>query len=818
MISPNVIITKNYDTIKRIFFGPKSMGDAKKQSLSEVLKSIENDDETLICAPGSNDVLLELDFNMPQGNVPNGYINAKFLETKKTLEYFLLDQSNLETQFNFIRSLDRKAGVSLDENLKKLNRFYIAFGTGDNLNEWAGPFVVTIGAANMVLENNVKIITIGFINSGDLQSVRGYTSKLYGNLGFEGEKLNAMFPRGTEMTFAGSIKLDMGLSERLGPRIKKRHYTKRVLNPEYSWNPWIRELLMSYIGSVYDDGRQAGQPNRRVMVLLSEDFDKIFNKKIEGTVSLDFERNYASQLWEMGIRLCNIDDTENATQAWYQKKTKSYDDYYKRQGNSDATRDVPTEVMELYENGILQEADLKMESVIKTGADEKNPELIMDPIFNFIGGLKRNQSSSKDFVLFELNDAEIIDMLDKAAMSGNGFLLGAGPGDSKIIFGEVDLVKKLIFLSDEGKSNLENDFGKMFSEPRLDGMDWDQYRKDFKDTILARERIQNSSFKEKLDFGPFDTEFQEIKEVSDMIFLHGVKNSNVQSVTFTKDVMQGALMNFNVTSAQRSPVVNSFLREVVKNDDFKIADLVSYLESKGIFTDDVITSKVNLIEFLNDLARNPDSEEATKFKKLEDQSTSNRIARGRESTQNEFNNYVDILVGYARLMKEHSGNLPTVDVGYSDSNGESPRGYEAYVDLFNKSSELINQITVKTLPFFNQKNYFERNCYFFSLYNDIIRSSNDENYGKFKTLLNGSYIIKGARHFMSHDNAFSEFELVKASVENDSLNADTTKSLSEAAAREESGSKEGAPKKVTPNEELTRQKIAERLHTKYENT
>jgi hypothetical protein len=212
----------------------------------------------------------------------------------------------------------------------------------------------------MVLENNVKIITIGFINSGDLQSVRGYTSKLYGNLGFEGEKLNAMFPRGTEMTFAGSIKLDMGLSERLGPRIKKRHYTKRVLNPEYSWNPWIRELLMSYIGSVYDDGRQAGQPNRRVMVLLSEDFDKIFNKKIEGTVSLDFERNYASQLWEMGIRLCNIDDTENATQAWYQKKTKSYDDYYKRQGNSDATRDVPTEVMELYENGILQEADLKM--------------------------------------------------------------------------------------------------------------------------------------------------------------------------------------------------------------------------------------------------------------------------------------------------------------------------------------------------------------------------------------------------------------------------------------------------------------------------
>lgn len=804
MISPNVIITKNYDTIKRIFFGPKGMRDARKQSLSEVLKSIENDDETFICAPGSNEVLLELDFNMPQGNVPNGYINAKFLETKKTLEYFLLDQSTLETQFNFIRSLDRKAGISLGENLKKLNRFYIAFGASDDINEWAGPFAVTIGAANMVLENSVKIITIGFINSSDLQSVRGYTSKLYENLGFEKDKLNPMFPKDTEMTFAGTIQLDQGLNERLGPRIKRRHRTKRVINPEYSWNPWLRELLMNYIGSVYDDGRQAGQPNRRVLVLLSEDFDKIFNKKIEGTVSLDFERNYASQLWEMGIQLCNI-----------QQKRKAYYDAYKRQGNSDATRDVPTEVMEeYYENGILKKVDLLIESVIKTGANEKNPELILDPIFNFIGGLRKNQSSSKDFVLFELNDAEIIDMLDKAAVNGSGSRLGAGPGDSKIIFGEVDLVKKLIFLSDEGKSNLENDFGKMFSEPRLDQIDWDQYRKDFKETILKRERIQNSSFKEKLDFGPFDTEFQEIKEVNDMIFLHGVKNSNVQSVTFKKDVMQGALMNFNVTSAQRSPVVNSFLREVLKNDDFKIADLVSYLESKGIFTNNVVVSKINLIEFLNDLARNPDSEEATKFKKLEDKSTSNLIARGRESNQEDFDNYVDIIIGYASLMNKFSKNLATVDVAYSDSNGENPRGYEAYVDLFNKASELINQITVKTLPFFNQKNYFERNCYFFSLYNDIIRSSNDENYGKFKTILNGNYIIKGARHFISHDDAFSEFDLVKASVENDSLNADITKVLSDAAAGKGSG--EGASKKVTPNKKSSRQEVAEELRKKAE--
>jgi hypothetical protein len=57
--------------------------------------------------------------------------------------------------------------------------------------------------------------------------------------------------------------------------------------------------------------------------------------------------------------------------------------------------------------------------------------------------------------------------------------------------------------------------------------------------------------------------------------------------------------------------------------------------------------------------------------------------------------------------------------------------------------------------------------------------------------------------------------IVKASVENDSLNADTTKSLSEAAARDLKAAKE---ERVKIQKELTRQKIAERLRTEYATT
>ena len=66
MITPNVIVTKRFDTMKRIFFGPKSMRDASFNSLNAVLESNALDDaDSLICSPGNNLNLLEADLNIP---------------------------------------------------------------------------------------------------------------------------------------------------------------------------------------------------------------------------------------------------------------------------------------------------------------------------------------------------------------------------------------------------------------------------------------------------------------------------------------------------------------------------------------------------------------------------------------------------------------------------------------------------------------------------------------------------------------------------------------------------------------------------------
>jgi len=828
MISPNVIITRDFKTIQSIFFEPKDLGPNKK-SLTEVLEDLKGDNNSLICAPGSNNTLIELDFNIPNKS-PNGYINAQFVESNEIIEYFLLESSPLQTQFNTIYSLFSQAGVQLNESLGKLNKFYIAFGTGDNLNEWAGPFVCTLGTANIILENNVKVITLGFV-CGELESVRSYTQKLYGTLGFEDEKLNASVPKDSSVKYIVEEELKYGLHPTKGPRRNpsKRIETERVFQKVFTWNTFIRRLLTNYLGKVYGGFKQ--NLSNRVMVLLDEDFDEILNKNVEGSTSKDFFRNYQGKLRDLGIKLrarnpkavtndrrrnretfknkevdreggifasrryvennletklgfeenngrevygraYNLDEKEIsfiANQQGGESLLKYYNSYHKTQGDGQAIKEIPTDYQELVDaDFLLTKAIIKMESEIKVDPLDKSPDLVLDPIFNFIGGLRKYTGSVKDYVLFELNDAEIISLLDGAMTRVGMSTPGGGPGTPRIVFGDSRLIKRLIFLSDRGVSNLSKSFGKTFTDPVIDKMDWEGYREEFKSTISARERIQNSSFNEKIDFGPYTPSFKNL-DLKDIIFLHGVKNSNVQSISFKKDIVRGALLDFNVKARQRGPFTNTFIRKAVRNDDFKFEELINYFDDKGIFDGDVAADPIRLTNFLESLKE----EDAAVLSGIEDRTGTNLIAKGRSGSKEDLLNYINLIVGYKKIMDEYSDN-PELEINYlDDQSTDNPRGYESVADLRERMSQLVVNLDIKTLPFFNQKFYFNKQCYLFSMYNHVNRSFNDLNQTKPATFLNGHYLIKGARHYMSAQEAYSEFELVKTQPEKDKVDPDT---------------------------------------------
>ena len=872
MITPNIIVTKRFDTMKRIFFGPKNLGDARFNSLSRALEGIEEDNDLLICAPGRNKNLQEADLNIPPGGEGKGYLNLKFVETRSVLEYFLLDLSPLESNFNTVYNLFDKAKIPLDGMVEKLNKYYISFGSGDNLDEWAGPFECSLGSAQVQLDNNVKSVTLGFI-MGSLESIRTYTKKLHGNLGFgAGDKLNSVLPKDSKVTMTSPrLALDQGLDPLKGPLVDPSNLRRRrCLLPPRGWNTYIRKVLKNYLGNIYGD-------RNRVMIILGDDMDEIFNsglKKADAAVS--FMRNYQGKLKEFGIKLRlrkpnlkNVSQPVASDSSLFSRKVKSntptqsfvggtivdadtgvessldgrynvddrrtiqnnkvrdrnilnkayeeFETYNERQGNSQAIAEKMTQYKDLFDDAfLLTECFLKMSVSMDVEPSLKTPKTILDPIFEFIGGLKKYQKKPSTYALFELNDVEINDLINENTP------VPWQRKTSRLVFGDVDLIKKLIYLADEGAKPLTQASYKFtFSDGFLDNIDWENYQKQFKNTILKRERKQTSSFKEKLDFGPFTREFKEIEKQKDLIFMHGVKNSNVQSVSFRKDLAQGALLNFALKARKRSPVLNTFLKLAVVNDNFEVNDVIDYLEDYDIFADDLNTSKFNLLKFIEEGEKNQ-SEDVKQFKVLLEKSNSRTVGQGLKNSNERFLDFVDLIVGYREILRTLQEGGLEADVPYiNDESTDTNTILRRYADLLQKAQSLIIQINIKTLPFFNQKNYFERKSYFFSLYNNLISRSSNEADRIPSTLLNGSYKVRGVRHYLSSEDAFSEFTLVKDGLGNDPILDRTRKILADSAAainpkkpkRSPSADSPGAKKLPSDGK---RQEIAKQLKAKSE--
>jgi len=85
-------------------------------------------------------------------------------------------------------------------------------------------------------------------------------------------------------------------------------------------------------------------------------------------------------------------------------------------------------------------------------------------------------------------------------------------------------------------------------------------------------------------------------------------------------------------------------------------------------------------------------------------------------------------------------------------------GVNDYEVLRNMSRYIIN-VKLKTLPFFNTIMKPGRDCYLFGLSNNIIGATNLRDIPA-PAFFTGAYTIIGYKHTISHDSAFSEFELI----------------------------------------------------------
>ena len=208
--------------------------------------------------------------------------------------------------------------------------------------------------------------------------------------------------------------------------------------------------------------------------------------------------------------------------------------------------------------------------------------------------------------------------------------------------------------------------------------------------------------------------------------MHGVRNSNVISVNFNKDFAQGELMSYEMESIKRNPYLNNFTQLAVVDDTFNIKQLIEYLDTKKIFVDDLDQSRFNLAKWIED-QETADSEEFKEYRSRVEATDAKVVNQSLVSKDERFADYIDLLIGYKEMLKSDYRDGLQAEISYTDDNiaDDKSRILATMADLFEKVQKKVIRLQIKTLPFFNQKAYFNRECYFFSLYNNIISSSRD---------------------------------------------------------------------------------------------
>ena len=80
-------------------------------------------------------------------------------------------------------------------------------------------------------------------------------------------------------------------------------------------------------------------------------------------------------------------------------------------------------------------------------------------------------------------------------------------------------------------------------------------------------------------------------------------------------------------------------------------------------------------------------------------------------------------------------------------------------DVLRTMSQYIINVRLKTLPFFNTIMKPGRDCFLFGLSNNVIGSTSLRDIPA-PAFFTGAYTIISYKHSISHDSAFSEFELI----------------------------------------------------------
>jgi hypothetical protein len=215
--------------------------------------------------------------------------------------------------------------------------------------------------------------------------------------------------------------------------------------------------------------------------------------------------------------------------------------------------------------------------------------------------------------------------------------------------------------------------------------------------------------------------------------MHNVKNTNVLDVRFENVGYYASLLGLAAESKLLSVANNKATSEILSDNRLGLSRLVNYVSEKTTDTpkEDI---KLNVLEMLK---------KDDKFRKLvflKDSLKTTRVV--------DFLDVISFLVGGDTLPAPG----PVVKVQPGDR-------HKVYSDVLEDVNKYTINADVRTVPFFNQPKLFGRECFLFGLSNKIVGSVLDKT--KTYAPFTGRYLIVGSRHYMSANDAFSSFKLLR---------------------------------------------------------
>ena len=181
--SGKILIGFSEEVIKKFFSGMNTYQSVLKNKTEDDESLIFDEDFILFNSQGNDNFLsLEHSFNFGAGSkIVLSFIDPKQEFEKKLFNksliknianYFNKDDENKSTPLTTKNNVDQKNNIiplegkyleAIKEELENQfgeKDFYISYGVGENPENWAGPFLVQLGGANIDIQNSRKITLI----------------------------------------------------------------------------------------------------------------------------------------------------------------------------------------------------------------------------------------------------------------------------------------------------------------------------------------------------------------------------------------------------------------------------------------------------------------------------------------------------------------------------------------------------------------------------------------------------------------------------------------------------------------------------------